>query len=201
MAMGGRLRYSIYGNNLKNCFQNSLAAGRALAGDSGKPESVAASYATENLGDDCSQWLREAEAHLQARVAGAKFDFQAAAEEARRQIIERLLDDAEQELGSDSTIAERIAHILGDDGQNFVAVEAGDFVDEIGLTDLAKAAGAAIEAAYRQPDSNDLIPCPVASVPHGGYIRYLFNDGSAIVEQVGYAWDIEEKEPFSWSTA
>lgn len=74
------------------------------------------------------------------------------------------------------TTAEKIAQLLGDNGQNW------ETKDGRTLEELADEHGA---VTMTHPDKRYLT-------------RYLFDDGSAIVACEG-AWDIEGKEPWSWT--
>lgn len=74
------------------------------------------------------------------------------------------------------TIAEKIAHIFGDDGQNFTS-ESGTELDE-----YCETAGGRIE--QDDLESYELY-------------RYVFEDDSAIVI-TGDTWDIEGSTPYSW---
>ena len=75
------------------------------------------------------------------------------------------------------TTAERVAALLGDDGMRFETEDGREFAE------LLEA-----EHATEQHDWTR------------SATRYLFPDGSAIVEQGG-AWDIEGPTPFSWAGA
>lgn len=75
------------------------------------------------------------------------------------------------------TTAEKNAAMLGNDGQTW------ETTDGKTLGELALAAGAHTET---HPEKHYLT-------------RYVFDDGSAIVESEG-AWDIEGAEPFSWAS-
>jgi hypothetical protein len=87
------------------------------------------------------------------------------------------LEGAETGKGrSKMTDAQRLAHLLGDDGQTW------ETEDGRTLEELAAARGAVVTAHPNRP-----------------YLtRYAFNDGSAIVASEG-AWDIEGSTPWSWA--
>lgn len=72
------------------------------------------------------------------------------------------------------TIAEEIARLIGDDGQNWETADGKSF------SVLAEDA----DAKIIRHEEKELI-------------RYLFPDGSAIVASPG-TWDVEGKEPWSW---
>ncbi len=76
--------------------------------------------------------------------------------------------------------AERIAELMGNDGQVYKTAE-GRTLDE-----TCRAHGAAVKT--RQGSQGDT------------QIRYQFADGSAIVDG-GAAWDIEGTKPWSWQGA
>jgi len=75
------------------------------------------------------------------------------------------------------TTAEKIANRLGNDGLTW------ETEDGIELVSLARSQGASIEREV-----------------NGYRVRYVFSDGSAIVE-AGPAWDVEGSKPFSWKGA
>jgi hypothetical protein len=96
----------------------------------------------------------------------------------------------------DTTLAHVFAALFGDDGQCF------ETADGIGFSRIASDMNAAVEYGIRAYDDNDQL---VYEVGHrsgwfsGDPVRYVFPDGSAVVEQGG-AWDIEGATPFSWES-
>lgn len=98
-----------------------------------------------------------------------------------------------------STIAQTIAALLNEDGQQF------ETEDGRTLIDLCDEHDAKIEYAVRvHSDDPEPLPQWVAgfSGDHfsGDPVRYEFPDGSAIVA-AGDGWDFEGDEPFSWAGA
>lgn len=171
----------------------------------GSAETLAAEYAVRALQEVC---LQEVEAHLDILVdAGAFFSFEEAGVIARNKLMQKLLEEARQELGEDATTAQVVARAAGQDGQQFKVVEGGVFLETIWLDDLAKAAGAKRECARRRWVEDDawsghyeLDPLPCCRIDSHTAIRYVFPDCSAIVD-FGAGWDIEGVEPFSWAGA
>jgi hypothetical protein len=74
------------------------------------------------------------------------------------------------------TYAERFSDLMGNDGQTWQSTDGIDFLE------LARDMG-----AYQQWEHEHI----------GARVRYVFPDGSAIVE-AGDAWDFEGGAPFSW---
>ena len=152
-------------------------------------EAIAADYAASCGHDqaDESGWgdaALAAEAALEVlRAEGAQFDPTVAGRKAAELLAKAAIADAEQELGEESSIAERVARAIGDNGQQFVLADGGDWVPAIRIEDLAAAAGGRHEVS---PDRS----CE----------RWEFDDGSAIVA-CGGGWDIEGPTPFSWRGA
>lgn len=171
----------------------------------GSAETLAAEYAVRALEEVC---LKEVEAHIEfLHDAGAFFSFEEAGEIARNKLMQKLLEEARQELGEDATTAQVVARAAGEDGMRFKVVEGGDFLDTIWIHDLAEAAGAKRECARRHWFEDDawsghyeLEPVPCCRIDSHTAIRYVFPDGSAIVI-IGDGWDIEGDEPFSWAGA
>lgn len=87
------------------------------------------------------------------------------------------------------TTAKRIAWDFGNDGTNYEAMEDGRSLD-----DVARECGAEVQhgdGSYQEEEDRHIDP---------SWTRYLFNDGSAIVD-CGIAWDIEGSTPWSWEGA
>jgi len=85
------------------------------------------------------------------------------------------------------TMAERVAAKLGNDGQNWDGFES-----------LVKDADVEYAREYIDDDGNRAYERTDRSSHFAGYpVRYVFDDGSAIVE-AGDAWDIEGDAPFTW---
>lgn len=170
----------------------------------GSAETLAAEYAVRALEE---RDLQEVEARLEfLHESGAVFSFEEAGEIARNKLIQILLENAQQELGEEATMAQIVAHAAGEDGMRFEVVQAGRFLDSIRIYDLAEA-GAERECARRIWVDDDqwsghyeIEPVPCYRIDSATAIRYAFPDGSAIVV-IGDAWDIEGNEPFSWAGA
>lgn len=171
----------------------------------GSAETLAAEYAVRAL-EEVS--LKEVEAHLDfLHDAGAFFSFEEAGEIARNKLMQKLLEEARQELGEDAITAQVVARAAGEDGMRFKVVEGGDFLDTILIHDLAEAAGAKRECARRHwfavnacTVDYELEPVPCSRIDSNTAIRYVFPDDSAIVI-IGDGWDIEGDKPFSWARA
>ena len=112
------------------------------------------------------------EAHLEHLIeGGARFDEKEAGEVAARDFVRRALQDAEQELGEDATVAKAVAHVLGDDGSVFELAPAGDWAPAIDLDLVAE----------------------VAAEEYGGHKedrRWVFADGSEVFWTDQW-WDIK----------
>lgn len=93
-----------------------------------------------------------------------------------------------------TTIAQRIAAQFGNDGQRTQdeqGREIGDVCAEQGRESYA--------VCSRRGDTADYEYREVSASERRDLIRYLFADGSAIVQEAtGGAWDIEGSTPFSW---
>jgi hypothetical protein len=96
------------------------------------------------------------------------------------------------------TIAKAIAELLHNDGQVF------ESDDGQTLSDLCEERDATVEYANRAyADDKEHTQYWEAGPQNahfaGDPVRYVFFDGSAIVE-AGGCWAFEGKEPFSWAT-
>ena len=93
-----------------------------------------------------------------------------------------------------STIADGIAALLNNDGQQF------ETDDGRSLGDLCEAHGASVEHAIRIHGDQGFRWEAGAPNQHfaGDPIRYVLPDGSAVVEH-GDGWDLEGEAPFSWA--
>jgi hypothetical protein len=91
-------------------------------------------------------------------------------------------------------IADQVAERLGNDGMNYTFV--GEFLTEIKtLEEVCFEYNAQKERGRIECDENNERTAYYDS--NGNVIRYVFPDGSAIVD-AGLAWDIEGDELFSW---
>lgn len=95
------------------------------------------------------------------------------------------------------TTAERIAELLGGDGQNFTSRSGRTLED---LCDERGARTAKARVRYNDETGEDEVEAVSRSEDIFDRIRYTFADGSAIVI-AGDAWDIEGPTPFSWAGA
>jgi len=85
------------------------------------------------------------------------------------------------------TEAEKVAAKLGNDGQ-----------DWDGFESLVEGAEVEYAREYIDDDGNRAYERTDRSSHFAGYpVRYVFGDGSAIVE-AGDAWDLEGNDPFAW---
>ena len=99
---------------------------------------------------------------------------------------------------SDRTTAEIVAARLGDDGQKWETDDGVDFevlMDQYHCRIIYGQSGSVRNYESGQYETQEVSQSDYIS---GDPIRYLFDDGSAIVFS-GQAWDIEGVKPFSWA--
>lgn len=107
----------------------------------------------------------------------------------------------EAELYEVTSTAEQVAAAFLNDGQRWTHPVSGD-----DLSDYCERQGGVAEYARRGAGTNPNDPGSFYVSPSGADhlandpVRYVFQDGSAIVATPG-GWDIEGSEPFSWEGA